>query len=209
MLKTLNQTISRQSLKVIICGTILIVNSMVVFAQNKPTKWIISENSNLIVHGSTNITKFQCIIPRFPKSDTIKINTGTAAKNISLSGIIKLQVFNFDCKNSWMTSELRKTLKQTQYPYVIVKFISISELPDLNKNSASLTGTVDIELAGVVKRYDINFELDIDAAKNVYLSAIKDINFTDFKITPPSKMGKLVQTKDKLTVELSLAMKVL
>jgi hypothetical protein len=178
-------------------------------AQNKAIKWVVSENSNLIVHGSTNLTSFQCIIPSFPQADTIKIAAAASPKNIPLTGVIKLQVANFDCKNAWMTKELRKTLKQSQFPYLEVKFLSLSNFPDFRKSNSTVIGTVEIQLAGAIKRYEINFELDVDASNIVYLSAIKDVNFTDFKIVPPTKMGKMVQTRDKLTVELSLAMKII
>jgi len=171
------------------------------------TKWAICENSNLVVKGSTNMSTFSCAIPSYPKLDTIIITQSKDAKNIPLLGKMKLDIKSFDCKNRWMTSELRKTLKEKQFPMLNIQFISLNEFPDLTKKS-NAKGVVDIEIAGARKRYEVTYQIVSDNNGNIQLSTTKDVNFSDFNIIPPMKMGKLVQTKDRLSVVLNLSLKV-
>src|SRR5476651_1985682 len=79
-------------------------------------KWVISETSNLHVNGSTNINKFSCEIPSYDQTDTLTISKGKNNKEVVLSGCIRLKVQAFDCHNVIMTHDLRKTLKESQYP---------------------------------------------------------------------------------------------
>ncbi|RZL47779.1 MAG: YceI family protein, partial [Pedobacter sp.] len=115
--------------------------------KNRSTKWLISENSSLIVNGSTNISKFSCTILRYPKTDTIQISLDKT-NNILLSGTVNIEVKNFDCNNYMMTKELRKTLKENEFPYLHIKFISLKEITNITQKS-NMKGVVEIEIAGV------------------------------------------------------------
>ncbi len=172
-------------------------------------RWIICENSSLIVNGSTNLNRFSCAIHTYPRIDTIKIEQNLTSKKISLTGSMNIAIAGFDCKNGMMTKELRKTLKEDQFPHINIEFLSINQLPELNSKPVSLNGAVAIEIAGVKKRFEVNYTMSIDENKEITLLAIKEINFSDFKLVPPRKFGKLVQAKDQLSVALNLKMKAL
>jgi hypothetical protein len=90
-------------------------------------RWVISENSNLSVNGTTNINKFACDIPAYGQTDTITLAKGK--NDIVLSGNIGLKIQSFDCHNSMMTHDLRKTLKESVYPLLHINFLSLSNLP--------------------------------------------------------------------------------
>ena len=79
---------------------------------NRSSKWVISENSSLVVNGSTNVNKFSCSIRQYPKTDTVLISEDQKSK-ILLSGELHIEVKNFDCNNQIMTKQLRKTLKES------------------------------------------------------------------------------------------------
>src|ERR1700712_2428451 len=79
-------------------------------------RWVISENSSLCVNGSTNINKFACDIPTYDQTDTLTVIKGKGGKEVVLSGTIGLKVQSFDCHNSIMTRDLRKTLKEKEFP---------------------------------------------------------------------------------------------
>src|ERR1700729_1078783 len=122
----------------------------------KTKKWVISENSSLSVNGSTNINKFSCDILAYEKTDTLTISKSNSDKEIVLSGSISLDVKSFDCHNSIMTHDLRKTLKESQFPMLHIKFLSLNKLPDLTAHPELITGFVDIEIAGVTKHFEVN-----------------------------------------------------
>jgi len=103
-------------------------------------KWVVSENSNLRVNGSTNINTFICEIPSYDQTDTITVSKSN--KDVLLSGTINLNVKSFDCHNMIMTHDLRKTLKQDQFPVLHISFLSLNKLPDLTEKPEPVTGWV-------------------------------------------------------------------
>ena len=70
-----------------------------------------------------------------------------------------------------------------------------------------IKGLVDIEIAGVNKRFEINYLMSKDEENVIHLLGSRDLNFSDFKLIPPRKLGGMIQTKDLLTVEFQLKMK--
>lgn len=170
-------------------------------------RWVVRENSNLSVNGSTNVNKFSCVIPAYGQVDTITINKGKDEKGIVLSGSIDLKVNNFDCHNSGMTKQLQKTLNEKQFPLLHIRFLSLDRLPVITAKTQLITGMVDIEIAGVSKHFEINYQISQDTEKCINLLGSSDLNFSDFKLIPPRKLGGMIKTKDQLTVVFNLNMK--
>jgi hypothetical protein len=168
-------------------------------------KWAISENSSLCVNGSTNINNFSCEILAYDRTDTLTVSKSN--KEIVLSGSIGINIQSFDCHNSMMTRDLRKTLKEKQFPMLRITFLSLNRLPDLTSQPQSITGMVDIEIASVRKHFDVKYQISVDDQKVIHLLGSRDINFSDFNLIPPRKLGGMIQTKDNLSVEFHLKMK--
>ena len=175
------------------------------FSGNKSTKWVFTDNSSLSVNGTTNISKFSCKIVKYPKTDTVIISQDKN-NSIILNGSINIAVLNFNCSNYMMTKELRKTLKEDQYPYLHVKFLSLKEIPRANQKNSTICGQVEITIAGVSKRFEISYQLAMDN-NSMKLLGTQAINFSDFNLTPPKKMGKLVRANDQLAVVFNLNLK--
>lgn len=165
-------------------------------------QWVITDTSNLVVNGSTTINKFSCEIPSYDRLDTLNLIRN--GKGALLSGNVGLNVQSFDCHNSMMTRDLRKTLHQKEYPRLFIQFLSLSELPDLTIQAQAVTGLVNIQLAGVTKRLEVNYQISADAERTVHLLGSKTIRFTDFNLVPPSKLGGMIKTNDELTVTFHL-----
>jgi hypothetical protein len=192
-----------------ICLLFLLLTSFVMPAGNAPavTRWVISENSTLSVNGSTNINNFACDIPSYDRIDTLDILKRKGLKDITLTGNVSLNVKSFDCHNPIMTSDLRKTLNAKQYPALNISFLSLNEFPEITSKQQMLTGMVDIELAGTRKRFEVNYMVSVDAQKMIHLLGTRDVNFSDFKLVPPKKLGGLIRTNDKLSVNFHLKIK--
>lgn len=170
-------------------------------------KWVISQNSNLAVNGTTNINKFTCDIPAYDQTDTLFLSKARNSKEIILSGTIDLKVQSFDCHNTMMTHDLRRTLKEKEYPRLHIRFLTLTELPELTSIPSAMTGTVDIEIAGVTRRTEINYKITVDAQRTIHLLGSRDVNFSDFKLIPPRKLGGMIKTNDKLNVVFQLNIK--
>ncbi len=83
-----------------------------------------------------------------------------------------------------MTHDLRKTLKDATFPILHITFLSLSRLPDLTSHPELITGLVDIEIAGVSKRFEVNYQISVDAEKSIHLLGSRDVNFSDFNLIP-------------------------
>jgi hypothetical protein len=178
--------------------------SLLFLPSTERTRWVISENSSLSVNGSTNINKFSCEIPTYDQTDTLTLVKG---REVDLTGKIGLKVESFDCHNSMMTKDLRKTLKAAAFPRLYIHFLSLSEFPQLTAEPKSITGWVTIELAGTTKRVEIKYQVSMDGQKIIHLIGVQDINFSDFDLVPPRKLGGMIKTNDLLSVAFHLKMK--
>jgi hypothetical protein len=174
-------------------------------AKGIQTKWLISETSSLSVNGSTNVNKFSCDIARCDQTDTLTV--WKSEKGIVLTGSINPAVLSFDCHKAMMTHDLRKTLEAKKYPRLHIQFLSLSALPELTDKPATITGQVEIEIAGVKKLYDVAYHISIDNDNVINLLGSREVNFSDFKLLPPHKLGGIIKTKDQLTVAFHLKMK--
>jgi len=166
------------------------------------SRWVIAENSKLRVNGSTNINRFSCAILNYPKTDTVIINS-EIGKQIALQGRVSLDLKNFDCNNMIMTKQLHKTLKEDKYPFLHVTFLSLKGIPITEQTENGIKGIVEIELAGIKKRFLIFYQLKT-STNGMTLTGCQAITFSDFKLVPPQKMGKLIQAKDQLNVDFEL-----
>ncbi len=187
-------------------GLLLIILPGFYSAENAAV-WIVLPGSSLSVNGSTNINSFQCQIANYAQPDTLVCNkTSLKGQVLPMNGKLNLDIEAFDCHNKMMTNDLRKTLLAKLYPQLSIRFISINSFPDF-KNPSKIIGIVDIGLAGVTKRYEINYLFTVDNKQLVHLKGDRLINFSDFKLVPPSKMGGIIKAKDQLGVEFTLHLK--
>jgi hypothetical protein len=172
-----------------------------------PVRWLLSKDCSLKVNGSTNINKFNCSIPNYPSPDTLIFSRQKNNEAIKISGAMSLEVKNFDCHNPMMTADLRKTLKAKDFPRIIISFISLSKYPE--QGNQMITGMVTIQLAGTTKHFEVDYRFVPQDNETLTLIGTKRINFSDFNITPPRKLGGMIKTNDELSVEFILKARIL
>jgi len=172
-------------------------------------KWVLGKDCTLKVNGSTNINKFSCIIPDYPKPDTLTIYGPDQNEPVQITGSMVLDVQSFDCHNLMMTKDLRRTLKQKEFPKIRISFINLSKYPDKGGEAELIKGTVNIELAGVKKRYSINYRTIPSGKAKLTLIGSQTINFSDFDIVPPRRLGGMIKTNDMLSAEFVLKVNIL
>ena len=163
-------------------------------------KWVVLKDCSVKVNGTTNVNKFSCSIPEYTQPDTISLRSGNIA-GLSMSGQLALPVLNFDCNNQMMTNDLRKTLKAKEFPKLYIRFLSMEKYPDLKAEAELITGIVNIELAGVVKKVKVNYRITTDAQQVIHLVGKQTVNFSDFNLKPPKRLAGMVRANDLLNVE--------
>ncbi len=149
------------------------------------------------------------MIPQYARPDTLTIDKSVRKNEPSkISGSMSLDVDDFDCHNKMMTSDLRKTLKAKNFPTIFIRFINLNRYPDADREDA-IKGTVIIELAGVSKRFDVDYRYIPLGGGNLRLIGTKQVNFSDFNISAPRKLGGMIKTNNELSVEFILNVKIL
>lgn len=169
-------------------------------------KWVIQKTSSLNIAGHTNVNSFACAVNQYTRPDTITCiyNKDQRSAGITLKGSLLIDVDAFDCHNRPMTSELKKTLKQPQYPYLKIAFLSLEKMPDPQSRNESVKGWVNIEMAGVCKRFEINYELMVKNDACIELIGCRTFCFSDFDLEPPQKMGGVIRVKNEIDVQFHL-----
>ena len=152
---------------------------------------ICAQKNGLEINGWTNINTFKCSNNSFPSSGSIYTFVGNKLPNI----VFKLN--DFDCRNRMMTSDFKKILHSEQYPDLTIKFLEFTK-----SSGNKFEAIVEVRMMTVSKQYPIEFSFYKDS-----LIGNKRLRFSDFKITPPKKMGGMVYVKDELDLVFSLATK--
>ena len=169
--------------------------------------WVVMPGSNVRVNGTTNINSFTCDILDYTFPDTLTcFKQVDKVQMLPMSGKLQLDIEAVYCHKKMMTNDLRKTLQAKTYPKLTIHFVSVNSFPDFKKPSR-IIGIVDISLSGVTKRFEIDYLFTTDNQQVLHLKGDRNINFSDFNLIPPSKLGGLIKTKEQLGVSFSLNLK--
>ena len=176
-------------------------------SDTKANIWVIQKNCFLKVSGKTNVNRFNCVINSYAKPDTLTY-FGSSTGPLKLSGSVQLDIKDFDCYDQIMTKDLRKTLKYKEYPKMIIHFISLKRYPKFREKPDAVTGFVAIELAGITKHFEVNYLFRSDGPAAATLVGTRKINFSDFNLEPPRKLGGVIRAGNELHVEFDLKFRI-
>lgn len=174
-----------------------------------PVRWVLTKECSLKVNGSTNINKFSCVIPSYINPDTLFLYKGNTNEAVKISGDMRLNIKYFDCHNPMMTKDLRKTLKADEFPNLVIKFMNLSRYPNFDTKETAVKGMVTITLAGVTKQFNVDYKCTNTGSKTITMVGTKQVNFSDFNIVPPRKLGGMIKTNNLLDVEFILKASIL
>ena len=172
--------------------------------------WIVQKTSTLSIEGCTNINRFSCSVNEYTEPDTITCLNTLSPNNpqgIPLRGVLRIYIDDFDCHNRVMTAEFKRTLKYKQYPQLKVCFVNLEKMPFSGKSTGIIKGNVDVELAGVSRRFEIDYTSCRTDASQLQLIGTHTFRFTDFQMRPPRKMGGIIRVNDELNVQFILYLK--
>lgn len=169
-------------------------------------KWVVEKNSTLQVAGSSNVNNFTCNISEYAAKDTI-ICIDAPSLPIKFSGDLQMDVQRFNCNSSMITKDLRKTLKADAYPKLNIRFLSLRSMPCLQNKTELIKGCLEVELAGVVKRLELNYAFTTIGAGYIKLQGSHSFSFSDFNLSPPRKLAGLIKIKDAFDVNFQLVLR--
>jgi polyisoprenoid-binding protein YceI len=163
-------------------------------------KWLIDYNSQLMIHGKTNVSSFTCFISCYNSTDTLNYELDIKTRNLTFDkNKMVIPVFNFNCGNTMITKDFRKTVNVDKHPYLNIAFLSLNR----NGEDDLASGNMEITLAGVTKTATIHFNLK-PKGDFLQLTGRYPVSFSDFNLEAPERMMGLVKVKEDLLVEFNL-----
>lgn len=182
----------------LILGTLLYKGTLAPSAE----KWVIQKNSSLSIEGRSNVNSFRCDITEYLQPDTIYMfKEDQPLKPFAIKGGLSIDIKRFDCHHKYITNDLRKTLKADEQPVLRIKLLNIGYY---NGNAENIKGWVCIELAGVAKRAEIDYQVQSPNAGVLQLNGSRKLKFSDFGLKPRQKMAGLIKVEEELTVRFQL-----
>jgi hypothetical protein len=169
-----------------------------------PIKWAIEKTSTLKVAGRSNVNEFSCSIAGYYQPDTISYTEDDNGKAVRLNGCLEIDVFRFDCHNKLITKDLLKTLKAEDHPTLIIRFVSLERTPSFQNITQKMKGWVEVELAGMRKTFQINYEFARKSNDAYVLNGSRVFCFSDFNLVPPRKLAGAIKIRDEFSVDFSL-----
>jgi hypothetical protein len=171
-------------------------------------RWVVLKNSTLQVAGKSNVNSFTCSIIQHDEKDTIQLQPNSN-KTVTLNGDLVMDVLSFDCNSSIINKDLQKTLKSETYPRLKVRFLSLQTMPLLQSKAEEISGILEVELAGVIKRFEMIYVISRGNNNCIQMTGNRNFTFSDFKLTPPQKFAGLIKIKDDFNVNFQLVLKAL
>ncbi|RAI94876.1 YceI family protein [Algoriphagus yeomjeoni] len=168
--------------------------------------WKITSDSLLEILGTTNVSKFQC--ENYSNSGAEYLTQRITANHGEVgqwNGEVLITSTNFDCNNSLLTRDFKKTIEVDQYPTIKVKFLSLTKGSE-TANQSNLTGKVEITLVGISKQYPISCVFLAKDGDTALFSGERKILLSDFNIEAPVKFLGTVKVQDSVMVNFSLVL---
>lgn len=163
-------------------------------------KWVIDYNSQLLIHGQTNVNSFTCFISCYNSTDTLQYLVNPQNKMFEFDdNAMIIPIYNFNCGNNLITKDFRTTVKADKNPYLSISFVSLEQ----NTGSGTSKGVMDITLAGVTKQVAVKFN-QTRKGDFLQLSGNHSVGFKDFSLQAPERMLGLVKVQEDLRVEFKL-----
>lgn len=167
-------------------------------------KWVVERNSSLNIQGETNINSFQCDVTEYLKPDTLVYTANNATKRLSFTNsCLVIDIKRFDCHNKYITEDFRSALKADDHPNLKIIFLSIDQFSEAANNQV-VKGIVDIELARVIKRSEIDYTVRTLPGNRIQINGSHIFSFSDFELKAPRKLAGLIRTRDKIKVNFQL-----
>src|SRR6476620_5169023 len=163
-------------------------------------RWVVEKSSSLNIQGETNINSFECDVTEYLRPDTLVYLKNDATKKLCFTNsCLTIDVRRFDCHNKFITEDFRNAVKADENPSLKILFITIEQFSS-NCNNQVVKGIVDIELAHVVKRSEINYTVKTLPGNRIQMNGSHIFSFPDFNLKAPKKLAGLIRTKDQIKV---------
>ena len=167
--------------------------------------FIILPNSNIAIHGSSNVNTFVCnctqqfaTLPYLldPTSDQCYLKFHHTTLTLSTKSL--------DCGNKRMNTDMYETLKADKYPFIHIQLHNVNIPNYSNKEWENIQAKTTLQIAGTTKTVLLPVKMKILSETKVRLVSTQPIKMTDFHIAPPSAMLGMIRVNNDIEIEFDL-----
>jgi len=106
----------------------------------------------------------------------------------------------------YITEDFRSALKADENPDLKIVFLTTDQFSNVS-TGVVVKGIVDIELAHVIKRAEIEYAVKTLQGNRIQMNGSHIFSFSDFKLKAPRKLAGLIRTRDEIKVNFQLFFK--
>jgi hypothetical protein len=190
-------------------NTLLTILLLLIFTPDRFTEepermWHVKNESRLAISGESNVNDFKCEVDRYFRADNLSLYSTGGTDYVFSHNYLVLDLMEFDCGKRLITRDFRETLNAENEPGVIISFISLDRLPDVDSGNDVLTGILRVTIAGISKETEVQLSMGKQDNGLIYLHGMHDFEFTDFGLEAPTKFMGLINVKNELKVTFDL-----
>lgn len=154
------------------------------FSRHK-NSYLLLSSKRFIVEGSTSLGDFTCNYDIHQTKDTLFLSHKTGFTD-------KIPVKEFGCGNFLLNRDFKKTLKEKEYPDVMIN------LSDVRKQGENYSYNLHLELAGKKK----TFQNLVLKKEGKHLKGGIELKFSDFDLHPPTKLGGAIKIDESIKLSI-------
>jgi hypothetical protein len=182
---------------------IIIIFLSLAFAKNvviNTTSVVISTKSQLVIKGTTNISKFNCHFNIEEINKPIPLSFEQKEDRLIFEkALLVLDNSCFDCGSRAINNDFVDLLKSEEYPKIVLELKEIKK--DLTTDNI-VHALIEIVIAGESKSYFMPVELKGD--KVLKVSGVLNLNICDFNLEAPKKALGLIVVSDIIKINFDL-----
>lgn len=173
------------------------------FEMFNDTSVLITPESQLLIKGKTNVSKFKCEFNINQINEPIPLYYQLVNnKMVFEKAKLKLDNQCFDCGSRGINKDFRALLKSEDYPEIE---LHLKEIKNIKTNPSQVNALLELHIAGKSNSYQM--PLTIDNSQDICVSGLLKLNITDFDLVAPKKALGLVVVSDEIEINFQLIFK--
>jgi hypothetical protein len=165
------------------------------FLSNK-TKVKITNQSEVIIKGKSNLNTFECKYNSVFIEDEIHVSLVKQNSKIILDGAkIAIKSTGFDCAHKIITKDFKSLIKANEYADIKL------EVKEINTLKETLFAKVKVDIAGISNEYCVPVQFD---AKTNNVKGQLKINIKEYHLKAPNKLLGMVKVNDQVDINFNL-----
>lgn len=160
------------------------------FLPSGPKESIIILKQAFTIEGATSVGNFTCTY-ELEQRDTLQAGHQQGESSVKY----KIPSDAFGCRNFLLNRDFKKTIKAKEYKEIKV------EISKLRKKDNNYLCDLKLKLAGKEKVYTNTLLKTTSEELNGFLL----VQFSEFELSPPKKMGGLIKVKEDIKISIKLS----